>query len=463
MNGQSEMTKAMLSKGGNSMAERVTMIDASPVTDVPVHENSLGYILLGLSIIVVLLGGLGAWSLMAQLNGAIVASGRLTVESNRKTVQHLDGGIVKKILVKDGDVVTPGQLLLSLDSTIDQATLDATVVKLDELGARAARLIAERDDASSIDFPEEMIDRVYQPSVIKVMQGEQDLFEARLASRLGTGRLLLQRVDGFNQQIVGLDGQILSKGRQVDLVMEEHKNLKILYDKGYATLTRLLALQRQAERLEGERSAHRSEIATVRNSIAETELERSQIERDFLETVTAELRTVEAEIFGLKERHIAAEERLKRSHIIASHAGVVLDLAIHTVGGVITPGQPILDIVPEGDELLVEAQIATSDIDKVSLGQTSVVRLSAFSQDETPEIKGTVHSVSADRLIDEISGQPYYMARIAIADHRPEANDDIQLLPSMPAEVFIETGDRTAISYFVKPLTDRLARTFIEG
>jgi len=381
MSGRPMMTDGTMSKGAEPMAERVTMIDASPVTDVPVRESSLGYILLGLSIIVVLLGGLGAWSLMAQLNGAIVASGRLTVESNRKTVQHLDGGIVKKILVKDGDAVTPGQLLVSLDSTIDQATLDATVGKLDELGARAARLIAERDGKSSVDFPEEMIDRAHQSSVVKVMQGERDLFEARRSSRAGTEGLLRQRINGFHQQIKGLEGQITSKKRQVELVLEEHKNLKILYDKGYATLTRLLALERQAEQLEGEGAAHRSDIATVNNSIAETELELGQTARDFLEIVTNELRAVEAEIFGLQERRVAAEERLRRADIIASHAGVVLDLAIHTVGGVITPGQPILDIVPDTDELLVEAQIATNDIDKVSLGQTSVVRLSAFRRD----------------------------------------------------------------------------------
>ena len=462
MNEQSAMTNGMSPRDGEPMAERITMIDATSVTDVPVRESSLGYIVLGLSIIVVLLGGLGAWALTAQLNGAIVASGRLTVESNRKTVQHLDGGIVRKILVKDGDVVAPGQLLVSLDSTIDQATFDATVVKLDELGARAARLIAERDGMPSIDFPEEMVARAHEPSVVKVMQGERDLFEARRSSAAGTERLLQQRVDGFDQQIVGLEGQIASKGRQVELVMEEHKNLKVLYDKGYATLTRLLALQRQAEQLLGERAAHGSDIATVKNSIAETELELGQIKRDFQEIVTAELRTVEAEIFGLQERRIAAEERLKRAGIVASHAGVVLDLAVHTVGGVITPGQPILDIVPDTDELLVEAQIATSDIDKVSLGQASVVRLSAFSQDETPEIEGTVRSVSADRLIDEVTGQPYYVARIDIAGQQLSSGG-IELVPGMPAEVFIETGDRTAISYFVKPLTDRLAKTFIES
>ncbi|MGH1483139.1 MAG: HlyD family type I secretion periplasmic adaptor subunit [Geminicoccales bacterium] len=462
MSGQSAMTNGMSPRDGEPMAERITMIDATQVTDVPVRESSLGYIVLGLSIIVVLLGGLGAWALMAQLNGAIVASGRLTVESNRKTVQHLDGGIVRKILVKDGDVVAPGQLLVSLDSTIDQATFDATVVKLDELGARAARLIAERDGMPSIDFPEEMVARAHEPSVVKVMQGERDLFEARRSSAAGTERLLQQRVNGFDQQIVGLEGQIASKGRQVELVMEEHKSLKVLYDKGYATLTRLLALQRQAEQLEGERAAHGSDIATVKNSIAETELELGQIKHDFQEIVTAELRTVEAEIFGLQERRIAAEERLKRAGIIASHAGVVLDLAVHTVGGVITPGQPILDIVPDTDELLVEAQIATSDIDKVSLGQASVVRLSAFSQDETPEIEGTVRSVSADRLIDEVTGQPYYVARIDIAGQQLSSGG-IELVPGMPAEVFIETGDRTAISYFVKPLTDRLAKTFIES
>lgn len=443
--------------------EPMTMIEPPPAADLPMRDRDRGYIMLGLVIVALLLGGLGSWSVMAKLNGAIIATGRLTVESNRKTVQHLDGGIVSQILVEDGDAVTPGQLLLQLDSTIDQATVDATIGKLDELHARAARLIAERDGSPTLEFPDEMQSRAHEPAVVEVMRGEQDLIAARRSSRAGTERLLHQRIDGYRQQIAGLEGQFISKGRQADLVIQEYDNLKTLYDKGFASLTRMLELERRTEALKGEQAAHRSEIATVQNSIAETELELAQIERDFQEQVANELRLVETEIFGLREQRITAEERLNRADIIASHEGVVLNLAVHTEGGVITPGQPILDIVPNGDELLVEARIATNDIDKVSPGQTSVVRLSAFDQNETPEIEGTVTSVSADRLIDEVSGDPYFVARIDIADHQPDADGTIELVPGMPAEVFIQSGDRTAISYFIKPLSDRLARTFIEG
>ncbi len=443
------------------MNERVTIIDTTPVTDVPLNESGRVYTIAGLLIILALFGGAGAWAAMAELNGAVIAPGRVTVESNRKTVQHLDGGIISDILVKDGDLVTPGEVLMRVSSTIDRATYDATIGKLDELHARRARLVAERDGRTDIDLPTDMRARQSDPEVIRIINGETDLFQARRSSREGTERLLRQRIEGYRQQIAGLEGQIGSKGRQVELVMEEHRNLKILYDKGYATLTRLLALQRQAEQLEGEQDAHRSEIATVGNAIAETELELAQLDRDIQERVTAELRAVEAEIFGLQERRVTAEERLKRADIIAPHAGVVLDLAVHTVGGVIAPGQPLMDIVPDSDTLLVEAQVATSDIDKITLGQTSVVRLSAFDQAETPEIMGRVESISADRLIDEVTNQPYYMARIAITGDA--GADRFDLVPGMPAEVFIESGERTAISYFVKPLTDRLARTFVEG
>jgi len=443
------------------MNERVTIIDTTPVTDVPVRESSRGYVIVGLLIIIGLFGGAGAWATMAELNGAIIAPGRVTVESNRKTVQHLDGGIVSEILVKNGDVVAPGQVLMRVSSIIDQATFDATIGKLDELNARAARLKAERDDGDRIVLPPEMDVRRDDPEVVRVVAGEDELFRARRSSRTGTERLLRQRIEGYNQQILGLEDQITSKERQVALVTEEHDNLKALYDKGYATLTRVLALRRQAEQLRGEHAAHHSEIATVRNNIAETELELGQLERDFQERVTTEMRTVEAEIFSLQEQRVTAAERLKRADIVAPQAGVVLDLAVHTVNGVIAPGQPLMDIVPDADALLVEAQVATNDIDKITRGQTSVVRLSAFDQAETPEINGRVESISADRLIDEVTGDPYYMARIAIADDK--AADRFELVPGMPAEVFIETGDRTAISYFVKPLTDRLARTFVEG
>ena len=443
------------------MNERMTIIDATPVTDVPLRESSRGYVIAGVLIIAGLFGGAGAWATMAEINGAVIAPGRLTVESNRKTVQHLDGGIVSEILIKDGDLVEPGQLLMRIRSTIDQATFDATIGKLDELHARAARLKAEQDGKGRIEPPAELTARQFELEVSRILTGELALFQARRSSRSGTERLLNQRIQGYEQQITGLEGQIDSKGRQVELVMEEHRNLKALYDKGYATLTRVLSLQRQAEQLIGEQDAHRAEIATVRNNIAETELELGQIERDFQETVTTELRSVEAEIFGLQEQRITAEERLKRADILAPHAGVVLDLAVHTVGGVIAPGQPLMDIVPDADALLVEAQVATKDIDKITLGQTSLVRLSAFDQTETPEINGTVAAISADRLVDEVTNEPYFMTRITITDD--EMIDQLDLVPGMPAEVFIETGNRTAISYFVKPLTDRLARTFVEG
>ncbi len=445
------------------MNERVTIIDAAGVTDVPIRDSTRSYAILGLLVVFVLIGGVGAWSATAKLNGAIIAPGKLTVESNRKTVQHLEGGIISEILVRDGDAVTPGQLLMRLDSTIDQATVDATVGKLDELRTRAARLITERDGGQDMELPRDLIARMDHSGVARIIRGERDLFQARVDSRAGTEKLLGQRIAGYQQQIIGLRGQIESKHRQVDLVMEEHKNLKILYDKGYATLTRLLALERQAEQLEGEQAAHHSDIATVQNSIAEAKLELGQLERDFRESVTAELRTVEAEIFSLEEKRVAVEERLRRAAIMAPHAGVVLDLAVHTIGGVIEPGQPLLHIVPDADELVIEAQIPVEAIDKVSPGQSSVVRLTAFDQAETPEITGTVLSVSADRLIDEISGKVYYEARIELADDERGMLGSAELVPGMPAEVFIETGDRTALSFFVKPLTDRLARTFIEG
>jgi len=445
------------------MKNSLITIDPATLPTVTVNEDSRFYKLAGLFVVIGLFGGGLAWASLAELNGAIIAHGKLTVESKRKTVQHLDGGVISEILINDGDFVVPGQPLIRLDTTVDQVAVDANASRTYELEIRAARLIAERDGATAMKLSLDLSARGDDIDLTNIVMREEELFRARQSSRIGARGLLNQQIHGLKRQIDGLEGQIQSKGRQAGLIQQEFNNLNELFKKGYTTVSRIMALEREIEELKGESNAHHTQIASIQNDIIETELELSQQERDFIETVTTELRAIDAEITLLRNEQSVAEARLKRTEIVAPIAGVVLDLAVHTIGGVVSPGQDLLDLVPNSDKLIVEARISPRDIDKVSLGQSSHIRMSAFNQATTPEVSGKVQSVSADQLTDAATGESYFLARIKIDDTDAGSAGNLALVPGMPAEVFIETGDRTAISYFTKPFTDRVARTFTEG
>lgn len=424
--------------------------------------NTVPYILVGLTIVLVMFGGLGTWASLAQLDGAVVAPGVVTVYSKRQTVQHLEGGIVSEILVRDGDVAEKGQLLVRLTDTRARASLAILDGQLNVLRARLSRLNAESDGTAEITFDPALRHHEAAANLSNILRGEAQLFQARRASIQGEVEILTQRIDQLNEQIKGLNLQQKAEGRQIRLIEEEVKDLSALYEKGYAPKTRILALKRTGEQIRGERAEHIADIARAKNSIGETKLQIIQVTKNFRQEVIQELRTVQAEIFDLQERRVAADDELRRVEVRAPRAGTIVGMDVHTVGGVIGPGQPILDIVPDKDELVIEAQVAPQDIDKVSNGQDAVVRLSAFNLRTTPELIGKVFMSSADRMIDEASGQPYYLLGVRVSDDERSKLKDLELLPGMPAEVFVNTGERTALSYLVKPLTDALARTFKE-
>lgn len=425
-------------------------------------SNARPYMLSGVAVVLCVFGGLGAWAALAPLSGAVIAPGVIVVDSNQKTVQHLEGGIVSEIFVRDGDRVAAGDRLVRLDDTRAAANLAILDGQLHVLRARETRLLAERDNKETLAFPNDLLALKDRADILAILEGEQDQRQTRRATLDGEMAIIEERVAQFRDEIGGLESQVAAKIRQIALIDRELDGLRQLYEKGYAPLTRILALEREAERLAGERGEHTAEIARARGGIGEAELEIVQLRKTFREEVVADLRDAQTQIFDLSQRRVAAADDVRRVEVRAPIGGIVMGLGIHTLGGVVSPGQPILSIVPSNDQLVVEAQVAPNDIDKVTIGLTAIVRLSAFNLRTTPELLGDVVTVSPDRYVDEATGHQYYKARVAIRDSELAHLDGLELLPGMPAEVFINTGERKALSYFVKPFADRLARTFRE-
>lgn len=425
-------------------------------------EDARRFIVAGLLVVLVLFGGLVGWSIAAKIDGAVIAPGTIIVESNRKSVQHLDGGVIGAILVRDGDVVSAGDVLVRLDDTIERADLAIVTDQLHELMARRARLRAEIDGAEEIAFDAELL-ALDADGPTGILEGQRELFAAGRAAREGQQRIFEQRIANFRDQIDGLTEQSAARSSQIELARQELAGVERLHRAGHAPLTRVLELRRLINQIEANRAEHATDIARATNSIGEVRLQQIQVRQDFRERVTEELRDVQARIQGLIERRVAAELRLARAEITAPQSGTILALSAHTVGGVIQPGETIMQIVPGDDDLVLQAQVQPQDVDKVRAGQSSRIRLSAFDQQSTPEIFGTLESVSADQVEDPRLREPVFVARIRIDDAELDRLGDLQLVPGMPAEVFIQTGERLAISYLLKPVLETFARAFKDG
>jgi HlyD family secretion protein len=424
--------------------------------------------LIGLAITVLLVGGVGGWATTAQLAGAVIAPGTIVVESNVKKVQHPTGGVVGEILVKEGSEVDEGQVVLRLDDTVTRSTLGVVRSQLDELMAREARLLAERDDTSAIVFPAQLTNRDNDTSATMAVAGEEKLFESRRTARTGQRAQLRERIAQLNEEIRGVTAQLAAKESELELIGKELVGVAELYQKKLVSISRYTQLQRDQTRLQGERGQLIADIARARGKISETELQIIQVDQDFRTEVLKDLREAQGKIAELKERFTAAEDQLKRVDLRAPQAGVVHQLTMHTVGGVIGNAEIIMQIVPRADELVVEAKVAPSDIDQVVPGAKAVVRIMAGNQRTQPEIKGVLTRVSADLAREpqqQNSTQPppaYYSVRIALPAAEVAHLKDISLIPGMPAEVFIQTHERTPLQYLVKPLQEQIARTFRE-
>jgi len=418
--------------------------------------------LIGGVIILVLVGGIGGWAATAQLHGAVIASGTVVVETNVKKVQHPTGGIVGQLLVKDGQPVQENEIVMRLDDTVTRATLGAVRSQLDELLARETRLLAERDEADELKFPEQLTSRKKEPTVAAAMAGEERLFESRKTARKGQKAQLGERISQINEEIRGLGAQHQAKESEIKFIAEELAGVAKLYKDNLVTIVRYNQLQRDSAKLHGERGQFVAEMAKARGKISEINLQIIQLDQDFRTEVLKELREAQGKIAELKERVIAAEDQLKRVDIRAPQSGVVHQLAVHTVGGVISNGETLMLVVPKADALIIEAKVATQDIDQVSPGANAVVRIMAGNQRTTPEVNGVVTHVSADQSKDEKTNQIYYTVRVALSEQEVRRLGDLKLIPGMPTEVFIQTGERTPLQYLLKPLREQISRTFRE-
>jgi HlyD family secretion protein len=426
------------------------------------HSSIRLHLIIGLTVVVLLAGGLGGWASTTEISGALIAPGSVVVESNVKKVQHPTGGVVGEVRARDGDVVKTGDVVVRLDDTVTKANLAIVTKNLDGLWARAARLQAEQQGLDNVVFPASLLDRAADPDVKNIIASETKLFEVRTTGRAGQKAQLHERVAQLGEEIAGLQAQQAAKDQEIALVEKELVGVRSLYDQHLVQLTRLTTLERDAARLAGERAQYIASKAQAKGKITETELQIIQVDKDMVSDVSKDLRETNDKIGEFVERKVTAEDQLRRIDIRAPQDGMVEQSTVHTVGGVINAGDAIMLIVPQADDLQVEAKVNPQDIDKLQIGQKTLLRLSAFNQRTTPELNGAVIRVSPDVTTDQRSGQSYYTIRVSMPPDQVARLGEVKLIPGMPVEAFVQTGDRTMLSYLVKPLHDQLMRAFRE-
>jgi len=437
----------------------------------PIDEHTSGahlsirkHMIAGIVISAAVVFGFGGWAVGTDIAGAVISQGTLVVDSSTQKLQHVAGGIVGEILVRDGDRVKAGDIVLRLDSTQAKASLAIVAKGIDDLMARQARLEAERDGRDTIQFPQVLLERAKDSAsdAALAIAGEQRQLKFRRDAREGQKAQLAQRIGQLKDEISGYTGQIETKGNEVALIKRELEGVRELWRKNLTSISRLNALERDSTRIEGDRSQLTATIAQARGKITETEIQIIQVDQEFRSKVASDLAEARGKLAELIERRIAAEDLLKHIDIRAPRDGVVHELTAHTVGGVITAGQTIMTIVPDADTLIAETKIAPRDISHVHTGQNAVLRFSAFDQRSTPEFEGKVVLVSPDITQDPRNGAQYYTVRLAMSPGQDVRLEGRKLVAGMPVEAFIHTGTRSVMSYLVKPLVDQAARAFRE-
>lgn len=429
----------------------------------PLAESAIRRLtLFALAAIVLLVGVLGGLAATVRLQGAVIAAGTLVVDSYVKPVQHQKGGTVGEVFVKNGDRVQAGQILVHLDDTETRANLAIVSKRLKELAARTARLSAERDSSETIVFPEKLLKERGVVEVAAMLDGEQRLFNDRRSSKVGRKAQLTERVRQLSKEAEGLTAQQDGKRQAIAIINKELASLQPLLDQGIIPATRVYALQRDAADLTGGLGSLIASAAETNGKIAETQLQIIQVDDDQRTEVSDQLRQAESEIGEYSERLVAAEDELRHIDIRAPQAGIIHQLAVHAPGAVVTPGEAIMQIVPDADALTPEVKLSPQDIDQVVVGQQVTLRFSAFSQRTTPELNGRVTKIAADLTTDQRTGQSYYSLRVFVPETEWARLGNLTPVAGMPVEAFVQTGERTALAYLVKPLTDQAARAFKE-
>jgi len=423
-------------------------------SDTPIRW--IGYVILFLTF-----GVFGVWSYFAPIDSAALAPGYVTVKNNSKTVQHLEGGIVQSLLVEEGSKVEKDQVIIKLDDV--QIRSQSEIIQGQYLTSKIleARLLAEQKKLNKVTYSDELINNTDE-RVKEAIRTQSDIFKAKKQTREGEQSVLQQRIEQLNSQYLGLKAQKENNKELEASFSEEITELKGLLSEGFADKQRLRERQRQYTNVKAKVSQLDAELASIKIQIGETKLQIIQLGKQADEEVANQLAQVQSELFDLREKLIATEDRLQKTLVRAPVSGTVIGLTAHTEGGVVAPGSPILDIVPEGEELTISAEVSPMDIDRVHIGFEAEVRFSNFNQATTPKLWAHVTHLSADRLINEQTGMPYYQAQLALIPKSMGDLEGLELLPGMPAEVLISTGERTFLEYMLKPATDAFVRSFLE-
>ena len=421
------------------------------------------HLLLTAVLVLLLVVGIGGWAYTSEFAGAVIAQGSLVVDTSVKKVQHPTGGVVAELKVRDGNQVKAGDIVIKLDDTQTRANLQIVAKGLDELSARRAREESELEGEEKVTFPAELLARKNDdPDVARLVSGETKLFETRRKTREGLKSQLAERVSQSEEEIRGLTAQVASKEKQIEWIQQELEGVRDLWSKKLVQFNRVTSLERDLARLAGERGQLIASVAQSKGKIAETRIQILQIEQDMRTEVGKDLAEIRGKSAELVEKRVAAEDQLKRVDIRAPQDGMVHQLDVHTVGGVVSAGQQIMLIVPGADKLIVEAKVQPQDIDQVRLGQAAVMRFTNFNSRTTPEVNGEVSLVSADVTTDQRTGLSYYTVRISVPTEELAKLEGPKLIPGMPVEVFIQTKVRTVVSYFVRPFQDQIAKAFRE-
>lgn len=420
-------------------------------------------LLAGLALVSFTVVGVGGWAYATTLAGAVIANGQIVVDSEVKKVQHPTGGVVGEILVRNGDRVRAGDVVVKLDETQTKAGLAVVLKAMDEITARRARNEAEQDGADTISFPVELVARgARDPAVSLLLRGETRLFELRREAREGQKAQRRQRIRQLQDEIRGLVQQQQAKGREIVLIQNELVGVRELWSKNLIAIGRVTSLERDAVRLEGERGQLVAATAQAEGRVTETELQILQIDQDLRTEVGRDLAEARGKLSELAEKRISAEDQLKRIDLRAPQDGTVHQMAVHTVGGLVTSSEPVMLIVPEGDTLAIELRLQPRDIDMVYHGQSARLRFTAFNQGTTPELQGHLTRIAADVTTDPKTGASFYTARVAVRDGELARLGNLQIVPGMPVDAFIKTGDRTVLTYLTKPLVDQVAKVWRE-